>query len=132
MIPRTPDSTLFPYTTLFRSRRATATRAREVTAHAGEQLGGVARLHDVVVAADEEAGDAVVRVGPIRRCEDDRQRVPERVAELAADFVAIDIGERDLENHERRALALREGEPVGAARRAHGVEAGPREQLDRR
>ena len=47
-------------------------------------------------------------------------------------FVAIDIGERDLENHERRALALREGEPVGAARRAHGVEAGPREQLDRR
>src|SRR5437899_5489943 len=88
MIPRTPDSTLFPYTTLFRSRRATATRAREVTAHAGEQLGGVARLHDVVVAADEEAGDAVVRVGPIRRCEDDRQRVPERVAERSEEHTS--------------------------------------------
>src|SRR3712207_7910699 len=54
MIRRPPRSTLFPYTTLFRSRRAALLRE----AHGGERVGGLAGLGD----ADDEVALADHRV----------------------------------------------------------------------
>src|SRR3712207_7422658 len=54
MIRRPPRSTLFPYTTLFRSERDAALRA-------GRDVAAVAALHERGVAAAVEEEDALLR-----------------------------------------------------------------------
>jgi hypothetical protein len=67
-----------------------------------QQLALVERLHDVVVGAEKEPGDPVVRLRPVTREEDDRDVVAEPFPKLAADLVAAHFGKVDLEQDERR------------------------------
>src|SRR5256885_7612461 len=62
MIRRPPRSTLFPYTTLFRSEQTLLARhlAAQQRAQAGQQLVERERLHQVVVGAAVKAADAVL------------------------------------------------------------------------
>src|SRR5438034_5148973 len=46
MIPRPPRSTLFPYTTLFRSRGATAVRGHARAKHGTDRDSAGARVHE--------------------------------------------------------------------------------------
>jgi hypothetical protein len=73
-------------------------------------------LDEEVVAADEEAGDAVVRLGPFCRDEDDRQTVAELVPELAAHLVAGETREADLEHDHARPLPAGSMEPLVSGR----------------
>src|SRR5690348_18391070 len=55
MTPRPPRSTLFPYTTLFRSERASRTPAREATR--------IARTRSSVLAADRRNAETTAAMG---------------------------------------------------------------------
>src|SRR3712207_8984383 len=74
MIRRPPRSTLFPYTTLFRSEEATVAvdarrqRAREVEVEHGHRLGRHVALHEPLLLAEVRPGDRALRVllGPQR------------------------------------------------------------------
>src|SRR5204863_5775482 len=80
LIPRPPTSTLFPYTTLFRSRQRaevrrarrrdadrTTTRGRErgVGAHA-QSIGRVVRQRDPRTREARSVGDRLARAGVVR------------------------------------------------------------------
>src|SRR5439155_27103941 len=67
-----------------------------------EQLVRSDRLDEIRVAADQEAGDAVVRLDPRSRNEHDRQLVAESLAQGVADLVAGDPRETDVDDDKRR------------------------------
>src|SRR5256885_12790218 len=74
MIRRPPRSTLFPYTTLFRSERAHHGRGVAGGEQVGQVLHGDAQLRDIgQVAIDGAAADTVEMPG-VRRRGDGRQR----------------------------------------------------------
>jgi hypothetical protein len=81
-------------------------RSSEEPSHASEQLVGIERLHEVVVAADEEAGHPIAGLRASSREEDDRQCFAELVLELAADLVAGYSRQEHLEDDERGPLPL--------------------------
>ncbi len=68
--------------------------------HAGEQLSWVERLCEIIVAADIEPGDAVIRLDPIAGDEDDGDSVAELGLQLPADLVARKKRKADVEDHE--------------------------------
>ena len=93
-----------------------------------QQLALVERLHDVVVGAEKEPGDSVVRLGPVAREEDDRNIVPEPLAEPAADLVAAHFGEVDLEEDERRLKLARGLQSLASVLRLTSFVADPLEE----
>jgi hypothetical protein len=71
---------------------------RKEPSHTCEKLVGVKRFHEVVVAADEEAGHPITGLRASSRDEDDRQCFAELIFELAADLVAGHAREKGLED----------------------------------
>src|SRR5205823_6720306 len=64
--------------------------------HARDELVRVDRLDEVVVGAEQKAGDAVVGLGAFARDEDDRQLLSEAVAELLVQLEAARSGQDDV------------------------------------
>src|SRR2546426_8180668 len=98
MIRRPPRSTLFPYTTLFRSDEAIAARAL------GTALDGM--------PGDRPGGEQVPRIGAPPEGVDQRREGEARVRDAAGD-------------HDVRALAQRRGDRPGAEIRVGGEHAVP-------
>jgi len=69
---------------------------------AGEQLVWSERLHEVVVCADEQAGDAVERLRPPAGDKEDRESVSELVPQLPTNLITGDPRQAHLEDYERR------------------------------
>ena len=86
--------------------------AAEQALDAGQQLGEVERLGDVVVGAELEAVDHVVRL-VARREHEDRREVAV-LAQPLADLEAVDLGQADVEQDQVVAPRLRRGQ-AGAA-----------------
>src|SRR3712207_8243309 len=80
MIRRPPRSTLFPYTTLFRSTQTPLTRRRTHTPHLIRQLSVPLKLPHQQHARDEEEGAEESRGGDGARGEADRSE--EHTSEL--------------------------------------------------
>jgi hypothetical protein len=100
--------------------------AADESVHAGQQLVRVERLHDVVVAAEAEAGDPIERLRAHARDEDDRQPLAELGAQLAADVVAAHAREVDVQEDEARPLQQGRAECVFPRRRlADGIAPAP-------
>ena len=76
--------------------------ALQVPADASDEVVEGEGLHEVIVAADEEAGDPVERLRPLPRDEDDRQPVAELFPQGATDLVAADAWQVDIENDQCR------------------------------
>jgi hypothetical protein len=75
------------------------------------------RLGQVLVAADQQACDAVVRLRPGARQKDDGERVAEPLAQSATDLIAADARQTDVEERKLRRLVLREEERLFAGPR---------------
>ena len=107
--------------------------APERALDAGEQLRGVQGLRQVVVGTQHEPGRPVERVRLSRRHEDDRQRVVERLVELAHDVESVPgARELDLDDRERRPLGPETLDELVRRRRRSRVVAEPDRDLDRR
>src|SRR5215204_3962658 len=87
-------------------------RRREEPSNTYEQLVGIEGFHEVVVAADEEAGHPIAGLSASSRDEDDRQCIPELVFELAADLEAGHARQEYLEDHKRGPFPLGRNEPL--------------------
>ena len=88
--------------------------AAEDRLHAGDELARVERLREVVVGADLEPDDLVDVV--VARGEHEDRDVG-ALADPPADVDPVDIGERQVEHDQRRALGRRPGERLGARSR---------------
>src|SRR2546422_4251049 len=80
MIRRPPRSTLFPYTTLFRSRRSLGARGRISDAKRCSAAAAVLRGDLTAEVTDDPRGDGeaepgAVALGRVERLEDPRQRL---------------------------------------------------------
>ena len=93
-----------------------------------EELGGLERLDEVVVRADEQAGDEIEPFRPAPGDEDDRQVFAVQVAERTADLVAARSRKVDVEEHEARPLGERRLERLVAVGRLHDRMADPAQQ----
>src|SRR2546430_9819412 len=67
MIRRPPRSTLFPYTTLFRSARSQRSSGGRARAERGGDLAELAGVIEVVQAREQQ------RLAPVERAEEDRK-----------------------------------------------------------
>lgn len=77
----------------------------------------VERLGDVVVGAQLQAGDAIRALVALSQ-EDDRDMTGARgLAQLAADCVAVHIGQHDVQHDQLGQLFARQGEGIATARR---------------
>src|ERR1051325_10214749 len=81
---------------------------------ARKDLVGRRRLGDVVVGADEQAGDAVIGLRARAREEDDRELGPEVGLQRPADLVAGDAAERYLEDRGDGPALARADDRLGA------------------
>jgi len=75
------------------------------------------RLGQVLVAADQQACDAVVRLRPSARQKDDGERVAEPLTQSATDLIAADARQTDVEERKLRRLLVREEERLFAGPR---------------
>jgi hypothetical protein len=100
-------------------------RRSHVPPDAREELVRGERL-DHVVGADQEAGGAVERIGPLAGEEEDGQPGSERVLELPTDLVAADPRQLHVEDDEARPLRARGGERLLARPRVDRVVGAPR------
>jgi hypothetical protein len=91
----------------------------------------VERLWKVVVGPELETCHAIARLDAVAGDEQDRQVVPELVAQLATDLVPRKPRQADLDHHDCRALAAGTGKPVLACRRLRNGDARTREQTHR-
>ena len=95
---------------------------RQLTADAGHDLVPRHGLDEVVVGADEESRHAVGRLDAVGGDEDDGDAVAMLLPEPAADLVAAEAGEPDLEDREVDSVLERPGERLVARRRLDDVE----------
>jgi len=72
-----------------------------------EQLVRRHRLGEIVITAHKQAGDAIVRLGPGSRDEEDRKRVAELIFQLFANLVAADSGQADVEDGQSQRFGRR-------------------------
>jgi hypothetical protein len=77
---------------------------RRQTADPCDQLVGIDRFHEIVVAADEKSGDLVGRLRPLTGDEDHRQIGAVLVLQLATDLVPGAAGQDHVEEHRRGSL----------------------------
>jgi hypothetical protein len=87
---------------------------------ARDQLTRIDRLDQVVVGPDQHAAGAIERIGPLAGDEDDRDRVAVAVAERAADLVAVQAGQLNVEEDDSRRLVGDRRQNLGAARETPG------------
>ena len=89
--------------------------ASDETSDAREHLLGGERSGEIVVCADEQTRGAIVRLGSLRRHEDDSHLVLEVVTQRLANLVPGHTRELDVEHHEAGSLLVhqREGLLVG-------------------
>src|SRR5918996_4935937 len=111
--------------------RDTATRdALDHVLQPHEELVGRERLDEVVVAAQEEAGDPVHRLDALARDEEHADGVAERGAKASAHLPPRDPRQSDVEDERLRLLPGRRGERGLPVRRLANLPAGPLEELD--
>jgi hypothetical protein len=72
----------------------------ERPAYARNEFVGIQRLDEIVVCAEQQAGNAVVRLCAFTRNEDDGELVAEQVAELAVELEAAALRQPDVQECE--------------------------------